>query len=218
MNGETCSALAELPASTAPAVSAGVAIARCRVRARRRGARPRACSSPRRPPPPQTRRLVHAVVEADRVEAVPEAAQVREQADRPGRPHAGLVGHESRTASASGTCSSPKVVAAAEAREAGARREQAPAEQRGELVEIDVGEREPIAELVRIERRWHAAVIRADGADGCAVLIRRWWSLTAGLAIALPRNARRQRARCARRPRGSPSPSRRRSSACGCAR
>ena len=70
-------------------------------------------------------RGVEAVVEAHRVEAVAEVAQVREQADGPARPHARFApATRSRTASSSGTAGSPRWSARSKPASAGRRVDQ----------------------------------------------------------------------------------------------
>ena len=91
---------------------------------------------------------VEAVVEADRVEAVPERAQLGEE--RGSAPPAGRRsafrprrGPRGRAGSHAG----PEVVAATEAQQAGPRDGQPAAEQRRQLVEVEVEQRQPVAEL-----------------------------------------------------------------------
>ena len=90
-----------------------------------------------------------AVVEAHGVEAVAEGAQVGEQADRALRRAAEAFGDQRAHCVGQRHRGISEVVAAAEAHEPWARAHQTAPEQVGQLVKVDVGHRDPVAELVQ---------------------------------------------------------------------
>src|SRR5579875_2729294 len=148
--------------------------------------------------------LLEAVVEADGVKAVAEGAQVGEQSHRARRSPAELVLDPLADRLIKRLRPVPEVIAAAEANQTRAAGDQPPVEEPGQLGEVDVGERDPMAEFVA---RLHAPVTDAalvDAAGGAhsrtlngspgispsaasaeeagPALVRRseWWRLSAG--------------------------------------
>ena len=90
---------------------------------------------------------LEAVVEADGVEAVPERAQLRQQTDRALGPRAGLVLHHVTHGAVQRHRGIAQVIAAAKADQPWTPGDQSAVKQPRELVEIEVGQRQPMAEL-----------------------------------------------------------------------
>ena len=116
-----------------------------------------------------------------------ERAQVREQAHRAVRRGARLRGDDLPHGVGERARGIAEVVRAAEAREPGARRDEPAAEQRGELVEVEVGHADPMPERVLADREAavpHGALVEC--ARGHAGTASRSSAATARYALATP--------------------------------
>ena len=156
---ETCSSLAIPPCSTGPAVVAddvGAALAPRVLVTSATGGQPLVA--------------VEAVVEADRVEAVAEGAQVGQQPDRPVGRRAGAPRHQRADLLVERNGGVAEVVLAAEAHEPGAARQQPAGDEVRQLAQVEVGQGDPVGELLLAHREapvaHRAGVDRAGGPGG----------------------------------------------------
>ena len=90
---------------------------------------------------------LEAVVEADGVKAVPERAQLRQQPDRALGPRTGLLLHHVTHGAVQRHSGIAKVIAAAKADQPRAPGDQSAVKQPRELVQVEVGQRQSMAEL-----------------------------------------------------------------------
>ena len=90
---------------------------------------------------------LEAVVEADGVETVPERAQVCQQSDRAVGTRPGLLLHHVTDGALQRHSRIAQVVAAAEAHQSRPTRDEPAVEQPRKLVQVEIGQRQPMAEL-----------------------------------------------------------------------
>ena len=90
---------------------------------------------------------LEAVVEADGVKGVPERAQLRQQPDRALRPRAGLPLHDVTHSAVQRHSGIAEVIAAAKADQPRAPGDESAVKQPRELVQVEVGQRQSMAEL-----------------------------------------------------------------------